>query len=175
MQANRVLNFVSLWLIGSLLLGACGPDQSGEPTRVYLVRHAEKDMTDPSAKNPPLTPAGVTRAQHLAQKFGSVRFDAIYSTDFERSRNTVKPVADAQKTRVTTYEWHDYAGVQQLLEKNKGKTLLLCGHGDNILPIIKNAGAKPPMDSLGTNEYDKLFKLLIRPDGTAEATVETFN
>lgn len=170
-----MLIYVSLWLIGSLFLGACGSDGSGEPTTVYLVRHAEKDLTDPSAKNPPLTPAGVTRAAHLAQKLRSISFNAIYSTDFERNRNTVGPLAEQQKLTVNIYEWHDLAGIQKILNQSRGKTLLICGHGDNLLPIIKNAGAKPPVDSISAYEYDKLFKLTIGPAGTASATFETFN
>jgi 2,3-bisphosphoglycerate-dependent phosphoglycerate mutase len=142
--------------------------------RRYLVRHAEKDLTDPSAKNPPLTPAGVQRANHLAEKLQQQPIEAIFSTEFERNVNTVKPLAEKRGVQIQTYEWHDYPGIQSLIEKEKGKTLLVCGHGDNLLPIIKNLGAKPPLDSIPAYEYDNLFKVVLQPDGKASVEVEKF-
>ena len=173
MNLIRMLIFMRLVLLACLLT-ACQYSPSGDTT-VYLVRHAKKDLTDPSASNPALTPAGIRRAEHLAQKLQSVRFDAIYSTAFERTQHTVKPLATRQQTPVTIYEGHDYPGIQQLITINKGKTILICGHSDNLLPIIRNAGAQPPLDSIGSTEYGHLFKLTIHPDGRAQATEENFN
>ncbi|MGA0560596.1 histidine phosphatase family protein [Larkinella sp. VNQ87] len=167
-----------IYLFLTLLIGlgftACQSDNT-QTTTVYLVRHAEKVQTDSTDSNPPLAPAGVVRAQHLAERLASVEFDAVYSTPFQRNINTVKPLADARSLTIQTYQWHDYDAIRQILTREKGKTLLFCGHGDNILPIIRNAGATPPLKKIGKEDYQHLFKLVIRPDGTAEASVETFN
>lgn len=174
MKKIRFLAHIRVGLLGGMLLASCQSNSSQETT-VYLVRHAEKEMTDPSAKNPPLTQAGLIRAQHLAQRLQSVPLDAIYSTSFNRNLNTVKPLAKEKELKVQTYSWHDYGEIRRILDHEKGKIILVCGHGDNILPIIKNAGAKPPLDSIGSEDYQYLFKLVIHTNDTADATVETFH
>ncbi len=152
---------------------ASQPD--AKPTTIYLVRHAEKDLTDPSARNPELTAAGVTRAQHLADKLRTVPIQAIYSTSFARTVNTVKPVADQKKLTIGYYQAQDLAAMQQLIQQQRGKTILICGHSNTILPIIRSVGAKPPLDTILDTQYDNLFKLVIQPDGRAQATVEKYN
>ncbi len=159
-------------LLTLVLFSNCQP--TTKTTTVYLVRHAEKDLSDPAARNPSLTPAGEERAQHLAQRLQNVPLSAVFSTSYVRTLNTVTPVAGQKNLSITRYEGHDYKGIQRLIEQQRGNTILLCGHSDNLLPIIRNAGAKPPLDSIGTNEYNNLFKLVILPDGTAQATVEKF-
>jgi hypothetical protein len=44
-------------------------------------------------------------------------------------------------------------------KKHAGKTVLICGHGDNLLPMIEYLNGKRPQESLGPHEYDKIFKV----------------
>jgi hypothetical protein len=62
-----------------------------------------------------------------------------------------------------------------MMEANKGKTLVICGHSDNLIPIIKSLGATPPVEKIADDEYDNLFKVIITPDGKATASVEKYN
>ena len=149
--------------------------QQKETTVVYLVRHAEKDLSNPSDKNPPLTEQGKLRAQHLAEKLKKEKIEAIYSTKFDRTLNTVKPLAEEKKLEVKTYYGVDYEALKKQIEAEKGKTIVICGHSDNLLPIIKTLGATPPLEKIADTAYDNLFKVTISPDGKAVATVEKFN
>ena len=156
------------------LTASLAQDEAGTTT-IYLVRHAEKDLSNPNDKNPPLTGQGLTRAQHLAQKLKKENIGAIYSTQFKRTMNTVQPLADQKKLTIKKYYGVDYEALKKMVESDKGKTLVICGHSDNLLPIIKSFGATPPVDKIADTEYDNLFKLVISEDGKASASVEKFN
>src|SRR6267378_496425 len=62
-------------------------------TTVILVRHAEK-VIDPNNSDPDLSPAGQVRAQELARMFGDSGINAIYATQYKRTQESVRPLAD---------------------------------------------------------------------------------
>src|ERR1700755_2106443 len=70
-------------------------------TTFILVRHAEKEG---AGTDPVLTKEGEERAQALVRMFAKQQIDAIYSTNFNRTRNTVKPLADSKGLQVITYD-----------------------------------------------------------------------
>lgn len=124
---------------------------------IYLVRHAEKDTTF-KGDNPPLIMKGLERAQLLQQIMDSVKLSAVYSTKYERNLSTVQPILDAQQLELNIYEWHNWqAELDEILSSNG--QFLICGHGDNLLPMIEYLGGDKPVDNLGHNEYDNLFKV----------------
>jgi 2,3-bisphosphoglycerate-dependent phosphoglycerate mutase len=165
--------FLLSLLLTFLTLSTLSAQQKGITT-VYLVRHAEKDLSNPGDKNPPLTEQGKIRAQHLAEKLKNDKIDVIYSTKFDRTMSTVTPLADQKKLQVKTYYGPDYEALKKSIEADKGKTIVVCGHSDNLLPIIKTLGATPPLEKIADTEYDNLFKVTISPEGKAVATVEKY-
>src|SRR5256714_4446556 len=62
-------------------------------TTVILVRHAEK-IIDPNNPDVDLSPAGQARAQEIVRMFGDAGINAIYATQYKRTQQTVKPLAD---------------------------------------------------------------------------------
>src|SRR5947199_10426924 len=62
-------------------------------TTIILIRHAEK-IIDPNNPDVDLSPAGQARAQELARMFGDAGINAIYATQYKRTQETVKPLAD---------------------------------------------------------------------------------
>lgn len=102
---KRPLAIVLLLLAVSVGLG-CKPYESiaedHDIFTIYLVRHAEKDVaTDPA--DPPLTPCGRERAQHLSTFLNDVHLDAIYSTDYARTKETAQPTARAKGLTIKEY------------------------------------------------------------------------
>ncbi len=59
-------------------------------TTYYFIRHAEK--VD-NSKNPDLSEIGIERAKLWNEIFSEINIDAIYSTDFKRTLQTVTPTA----------------------------------------------------------------------------------
>ena len=152
----------TLKLILGLIIISQSCEQKQTETTLYLVRHAEKDTLF-EGDNPPLIQAGYTRAEQLKELLKNEGIEQIYSTKFTRNINTVNPLLSTLNLDVKIY---DYYGFHPTLDSIKAstKTTLLCGHGDNLLPIIAHLKGQPPYESLGHNEYDNLFKLTILSD-----------
>ena len=104
-------------------------------TTFILLRHAEKgnDGTD----DPDLKPEGKERANHLAELLGKTSIDAIYSTSFKRTRDTVAPLAAAKALDVQPYEAFKEEEIEKMLRKYAGGTVVISGHSNNI-PWIAN-------------------------------------
>src|SRR5947199_7418785 len=69
-------------------------------TTIILIRHAEK-IIDPNNPDVDLSAAGQARAQELARMFGDTGINAIYATQYKRTQQTVKPLADKLGLPVT--------------------------------------------------------------------------
>lgn len=170
MSFNKNSSFVSLnrinmeKLLGFLLLTliCIGCKSETEDTILYLVRHAEKDTTVQS-DNPPLIQEGIERAERLEEIMYKYELNEIYSTAYDRNMNTVQGVADQQGLEIKNYEWHEWHESIDAIKKQKG-IFLLCGHGDNLLPMIDYLNAEKPMDHLGHDEYENLFRVIIAKD-----------
>lgn len=61
---------------------------------IILVRHVEKDVSATADKtDPELAQAGRERARLLIEKIGKYKPDAIYSTRYKRTLDSVKPIS----------------------------------------------------------------------------------
>ena len=145
-------------LIGGLGLTAL----PAPPTVVMLVRHAEK--ADQPPQDPPLTDAGRARAQALAVVARDAGVSAIITTQFERTRRTAEPVAQAvgvtpEVVSAGALAQHAQA-VADAAKKHAGKTVLVVGHSNTIPAIVGALGAPRPAD-LCDAEYDALFLVVL--------------
>lgn len=149
----------------AFILSACGAND--EPQKIYLIRHAEKLLSD-STGNPPLTEAGIARANKIAEMYADKSIDRIYSTQFDRNMHTIQPLADASGAEIKPYEWQDWEPMinEIIANQQKLKTLVICGHGDNLLPMITYMGGVKPIEKLGDYQHDILFEVVLLPDTT---------
>jgi phosphohistidine phosphatase SixA len=154
-------------LIISVLIVSCGESENSKTQTFYLVRHAEKDLSD-TTENPQLTDEGVQRAFNLVSVLKDVKVDAIFSTKYDRNINTVKPLSGKTHKEIEIYEWHDWTPTVDKITKEKSlEIIVICGHGDNLLPMIEHLGGTKPQESLGHHEYDKIFKVTVFEDSTS--------
>ena len=75
----------------SFLLGEVSHDNC---STFYLIRHAEKIRLDKSESNPDLNEKGLIRAEGWKAYFLDKGISKIYSTNYKRTFNTVKPFAN---------------------------------------------------------------------------------
>jgi broad specificity phosphatase PhoE len=106
-------------------------------TVYYLIRHAEKDRSDPENKDPKLTEEGLLRAQRWSEIFDQVEFDQIYSTDYQRTRQTVLCISKRKNIPIETYDPNDLYN-NKFKERTHGNTVLIVGHS-NTTPGFVNA------------------------------------
>ena len=112
---------------------ACTSDKT---TTYYLIRHAEKDRTNNTNKNPNLNSDGVIRAEKWAKNFENIKLDGVYSTDYNRTQQTAAPTAKSKGLIVQSY--NPSKMYDSIFKKNtKGKTVLVVGHSDTT-PVFAN-------------------------------------
>jgi broad specificity phosphatase PhoE len=154
-----------LLLLVSLSLFA----QNKAATKLYIVRHAEKMTDNPKEKDPLLTSEGTARAQALAQLLSKKKIDAIYSTDYKRTKATAQPTATNHGLSIKTYDSKNLkAAIPTILKNNIGKPILIVGHSNTALEIIEAAGGTKPFATIADEEYDNLFLVTIKKNGTAK-------
>ncbi|MCC1484825.1 SixA phosphatase family protein [Winogradskyella immobilis] len=113
-------------------------DQSNENTSTYyLIRHAEKDRNDKTNRDPHLIEKGVKRAENWSNVLKNVKFDMVFSTNYNRTKETAKPTAVANNLEVSFYDPRDLK-IEEFMTKTKGKTVLVVGHS-NTTPMFTNA------------------------------------
>lgn len=116
-------------------------------TTFILVRHAEKEGT---STDPNLTKEGEARAQALVRMFEKQHIDAIYSTNFNRTKNTVRPLADSKGLPVITYER------EPDLANAKG-TVVICGHSNTIPALANKLIGKDEFANFADNDFGNIL------------------
>lgn len=136
------------------------------PTTVILVRHAER-ATEP-ANDPVITPAGEQRAQALAAALKDAGVQAIVTTQFQRTRLTAKPLADALGLAAEVVEargaTHPQEVARTVLSRHAGKTVVVVGHS-NTVPAIAAALGAPGPGEIADTTYDNLFIVTVPASG----------
>lgn len=166
MQRHRMLFIVALTAALLSALAALGAEESpslgDQVTTVYIVRHAEK--VDLSA-DPSLSPIGRQRAADLARTLADEGIDAVFVTQFARTRETGQAVADAAGLTPRAYGAADAAGVAAtILAEHAGEEILLVGHSNTVDDLAAALGAEGLSD-LDESEYDHLFVVHRFPSG----------
>ena len=135
-------------------------------TVLFLVRHAEK-AAEP-ADDPPLNEDGQRRSQELAELLVDANLQAIYSSDYLRTRDTAAPVSRASGVDVELYDPGDLEPFAEML-KTGTKSALVVGHSNTTPVLVELLGGVPgdPIDEPA--EYDRLYILTF----TGDAVVTT--
>jgi broad specificity phosphatase PhoE len=153
-------------LAWTLLLQACAsaPAATAEKattalTTVIVVRHAEK--VD-NSEDPALSPIGQARAAALADALRDAGIQAIYTTQYQRTRGTAAPLARLLGLVPVMVETggpaveHGRAVAAKVLAQQPGRTVLVVGHSNTVPAIVGGLGAAD-VGSIADDEYHKLF------------------
>jgi broad specificity phosphatase PhoE len=169
MRYCSVMKHVLLLALAAALFASSLGAAPHPVTTVILVRHAEKLSQDDAS---PLTPAGSDRAKELARVLTGVKFDAIYVTQFRRVQDTAAPVAAAAGLtpleRKAGPAFPRYAAdlAKEILADHRGQTILVVGHSNTTVDVMKALGATNVASIDDRTEFDNLF-VLTEVDGAA--------
>lgn len=136
-------------------------------TTVIIVRHAEK-IIDPNNNDVDLSDAGLARAKEIARMFGDAGINAIYATQYKRTQETVKPLADKIGVPVTLMNSKSTGDlITQIRAQHSGQTIFIAGHNNSVPEIIAALGG-PQYPIIPESEYDNLFIVTIYRTGKAK-------
>jgi len=155
-------------VVASALICAFASTAAFADTVIYLVRHAEKQSD--GTNDPSLTERGHKRAEVTAQRLAAAGLKAIYSTDYKRTRETAAPTVELTGVAVTSYDPRRLKAFASELKKGTLPALVV-GHS-NTTPVVVNflAGTNYPL--LEDHQYDHLYVVTIKEDGTASVAIE---
>ncbi len=138
------------------LNAACGQNASTETTTYYLIRHAEKDLSDPKNPNPDLTEAGIARSVKWQKMLSHIDFDAVYSTDFVRTRKTATPIAESEKLPLIIYD-HKNLDYAKFIKETQGQTVLIVGHSNSTPKFVNWFLGYDKYEEIDEKQYGYLF------------------
>lgn len=165
------MNYTVMRLVVCLALALCvlpvdgtsGRAKTPElPTTIILLRHAEKEAEPKD--DPSLNAAGRERAELLLRMLSPVHVDAILTSPFARTRQTVAPLAESKNVAPEVVSPKDFAGIaKKILTQYRGKTVVVVGHSNTVPGIIEALGG-PKMDEINETEFDNLFIVTVPKD-----------
>jgi broad specificity phosphatase PhoE len=158
---KTVLVFLMLFaVLGAVLIFAYFSTFNRPLTTIILVRHAEKNV-EPNNPDPDLSPAGQARAQEIVRMFGDAGITAIYATQYKRTQQSVKPLADKLGIPVTEVNSKNSADVvNQIRSQHNGEVVFVAGH-NNTVPEIIHALGGPQLPIIPETEFDNLYVVTI--------------
>jgi 2,3-bisphosphoglycerate-dependent phosphoglycerate mutase len=149
----------NFFLIAAFLVVSVYANAQGKITTVILVRHAEKALE--STPDPNLSPEGESRAKKLAALLKDAKVDAVYSTNYKRTRNTVVPVATARGLEVQSYEPLKEDVIRDIIKKNEGGTILISGHSNTVPWTANLLLSTETFKNFEDSAYDNLIVIAI--------------
>lgn len=135
---------------------------------IFVVRHAERAdggagatpgaMT--AANDPPLSAAGTARAKRLAGMLASADVKHIFTTEFQRTRDTGAPLAEKAGITSVVVSSRDSPSLLRQVRAANGNALIV-GHSNTVPELLKQLGVTPDI-AITDDEYDNLF-VVVRP------------
>jgi phosphohistidine phosphatase SixA len=153
----------SVFLIVYLAGCAAGPQSGGadklnSARLVFLVRHTEREG---EGEDPPLTRPGEARAQALAATLRDAGITAIITTQWQRTRDTAKPLAAILKITPEVVPVYDGKAAENSLavaafvRRRKDEVVLVVGH-ITVTGVIAALGG-PRLPTICDNVFSDLF------------------
>jgi 2,3-bisphosphoglycerate-dependent phosphoglycerate mutase len=155
MFKSTVLTIITLLLCTSAL--------NAQKQRFIILRHAEKDTTVAGSQmmqaDPPLNAKGQERAQTIVRKFKKYKISAIYSTNYNRTKSTVLPLANAEGLSINIYDPKQLKTFADELKApaNHSKTILVVGHSNTSPRLVNLLLGKDAYKDLDESVYNQCW------------------
>lgn len=167
-------NLRCIWLIIFIFNLGCdsentkkSDDKTNQITTYYLVRHAEKDRTNPQDKNPNLNSEGLMRAENWKTILSNISFDLVYTTNFNRTQQTALPLANHHKLQPQIYDAKNFIK-QDFLETTQGKNVFIVGHSNTTPEIVNTLIGQNKYKEIDDSENGSLFIVTINGETVSE-------
>ena len=132
---------------------------------LFVMRKKAEDAEDPA-----LSLAGEERALRLATLLGDAEISRVLSTDFRRTRHTVKPLVSQQELELELYDHRTLDRLAAALLQN-GQNSLVVGHSNTTPELVEALGgeAGEPFDE--KTEFDRLYVLSVKDSRVVTTSV----
>jgi broad specificity phosphatase PhoE len=134
-------------------------------TTFIVLRHAE---TTGSGSDPNLSTAGMARADELRRILGNVPLAAVFSSNYNRTRQTAQPTATDKALNINIYDPLNQSPlVDNWLAAYRGQTVLVLGHSNTVPALLNLFLGSSEYSNLPDTEYNNLFIATVSDRGRA--------
>ena len=133
--------------------------QTDDVFTIYLVRHSEKDYSSENASDLPLSTCGEQRSQDLSNFLYDIHLDAVYCTDYTRTRNTALPTAIAKDIDITLYNAQNLNSFSKHLLANKQDALVV-GHSYST-GVLAGLLTNETIGDIDLDIYNRIYQVVI--------------
>jgi broad specificity phosphatase PhoE len=141
---------------------------------IYVVRHAERSDAPTQTmmgNDPPLSAAGQERAQRLAKLLRSAGIRHVFTTEFQRTRQTAAPLAAQENIKAVMAAAKDVDALVDALKALHAPALVV-GHSNTVPEVLKKLGVLEAV-TIADGDYDNLF--IVLRHGTGKPTLITLH
>ena len=148
---------IILLLLGPVTISCAQTDN--EMFTIYLVRHAEKEVSSDNPRDPNLTECGQQRSESVAKFLELVDLDAVYSTNYKRTMQTAEPTAAQKKLVISPYDPRDLRAFAASLKELKQDALII-GHS-NTTPVLAGLLIGEDISPIDETVYNQIYQVVI--------------
>ncbi len=170
-ERDRMSPVKRAFRIAASAIGLLGAFSSARAdTVLVLVRHGEK--VDES-RDADLNAAGRARAEALAAMLKDAGIEAVYTTDYIRTRETARPMAELISKPIEVYDGDKLEAFARDL-RARGARALVVGHSDTTPELVQLLGGVRG-SPIAPDEYDRMYVLTLSADGKTSTTLLRFH
>ena len=134
-------------------------------TTVILSRHAE---TTGVGSDPSLSTAGQERATELDRLLRNTAIKAVYSTNFNRTKETASPIATTNNLSTQQYNPNSLGQFADLiLNQYHNQVVYVAGHSNTTNVLINQFIGSNKYSIIPESEYDNLYIVSVSAKGNA--------
>lgn len=125
---------------------------------IILIRHGEKDpVENEETPDPRLSPEGEARAQRLIDILEKYKPDAVFSSQFKRTRATVMPFARSKNMMIQIYDHRNLNEIAEIATRGNFKRIVIVGHNSTTPALTNLLIGQEKYPKLDESVYDKVF------------------
>ncbi len=129
------------------------------PEKIILFRHGEKL----AGINPGLTLKGHNRAKWIAKEFGKSEIKHLFSTDYNRTKQTITPLSQSIAVEYEIYNPRELTKFAEKLMKLTGNVIVL-GHS-NTTPKLAGLLTGKAFPKLSETEFSQYYVVEVDKSG----------
>ncbi|WKD86711.1 2,3-bisphosphoglycerate-dependent phosphoglycerate mutase [Polaribacter huanghezhanensis] len=143
-------------------------------TTYYLIHHAEKNRAVEGDKDPFLTIKGTARAKHWADVLSTANIDMVYTTNYNRTKETAQPTATQNGLRLYMYDPKNMYD-EGFKFNTKGKNVLIVGHSNTTNAFANKILGKKKYDEIADDNNSNLYIVTVTKSGATSVLLKVDN
>jgi len=142
-----------------------------EVTTYYLIRHAEKNRTDKNDRNPHLTYKGDKRASYWSEVLSTANINMVYTTDYNRTKETAQPTAAKNNLRLYVYNPRKMYD-EGFRHNTRGKNVLIVGHSNTTPAFVNKILGKEKYPQIADDNNNNLYIVTVTKNGATSVLIK---